>query len=184
MPGSSSIPPSTEECSRSRSQKPSRAAARQHPPSLRGQGGGGARGATSSPSAAAVLGWRQEAAHPTASPCACALGGLHPWVPRDPQHPPYTLAQDAGGVTVPSVPHPLLSPTQGAPTSSASPGPRGTVPCGCSHATLQLSPAGAKWVLTHRGVWGLRREQLGTGGGRRPSGGGGEHGSVPGPGAG
>lgn len=72
---------------------------------------GGARGATGNPSAAAILGWQQEAAHPTASPCACALGRLHPWVPRNPQHPEYTLAQDAGrGSQSPVCPIPCSAP--------------------------------------------------------------------------
>ena len=60
-----------------------------------------------------------------------------------------------GPVIAPSVPNSLLSPAQGAPTSSTSPGARGTVLRGCSPGTLRLSPAGAKRVPAHGGVWGL-----------------------------
>lgn len=130
---------------------------------------GGAGGATSSSSAAAVSGWQQEVAHPAASPCTHALRHCTQGSPAPPVYPEPVCW---GGFTaLPSVLRPLLSPTQGAPTGLASPGAPGVVPCGC---TLRLSPAGAKRVPTHGGrggVRGLRREQPGTGGGRRPSGG-------------
>lgn len=89
-----------------------------------------------------------------------------------PAHPEPGCWSGGGGVTALSVPHPLLSPTQGAP-------PRlGVTRCSLHGAVWvqpwhpQLSLTGAKRVPTHGGGRGLRREQLDTGWGG--------HGSVPG----
>lgn len=97
---------------------------------------------------------------------------------------PAPMGAQGSPAQAPSVPHPLLSPTQGAPTALASPGACGTALRGCSPSTLQLSLAGAKRVPTHGGgsggcagsSWAQDRA-----GGRVASG---ERGSAPGPGAG
>lgn len=173
-PGSHSAPPSTEERGWSRSQKPSRAAAHRHPPRL-----GGTRGGQEVPPADLQLQRFRDGGRRLPTPQHLHVPTLRVPAPVGAQGSPAPPAQ------APSMPHPLLSPTQGAPTALASPGARGTALRGCSPSTLQLSLAGAKRVPTHGGggsggCAGSSWAQDGAGG-RAAAG---EHGSAPGPGAG